>query len=311
MPLKRLGSPTSKTNPKRPRHLSATRSSSTTAQFCPAQFCPALQSQSLAKLNEWVNYQDEFLDELLRHDGKGDYISEDKCSECKKENGSYKCKDCFHGCLLQCRKCIIRGHKNLPLHRIERWNGFYFEKDNLKNIGLSIQLGHGGAHCSSPVSTTIELVVVDVTGVHYVSASYCDCRAKIVPQYTQLLQAGWFPASFVRPKTVFTFECLDTFHELTLQAKTTLYDWYHTLCSKLTSANLKMKRWNRYNEFRNVMRIWRILFMCKHGGRGQHTEGIQGTKKGELTVECPACPHPEKNLPQDWEISGTLKYVIF
>ncbi|KAF8993864.1 hypothetical protein BDQ17DRAFT_1431453 [Cyathus striatus] len=53
MPPKRLGSPTSKTNSKRSWHLSATRSSSTTAQFCPAvQSHPAVQSESLAQQNQ-------------------------------------------------------------------------------------------------------------------------------------------------------------------------------------------------------------------------------------------------------------------
>ncbi|KAF8984861.1 hypothetical protein BDQ17DRAFT_1393808 [Cyathus striatus] len=228
-----------------------------------------------AKLNEWVKYQNEFLDELLRHDGKSDYTSEDKCSECKKESGYYKCKDCFHGSLLQCKKCVIKGHEHLPLHCIEKWNGSYFEKDSLRNLGLCIQLGHGGALCSSPANATVELVVVDITGVHCVSAFYCDCRTKMVPQYTQLLHASWFPASF-----------------------TTLYDWYHTLCKKTDKCKLEDEK-NHYNEFQHVI--------------GQHTEGITGTKKGELTVECPACSHPDKNLPEDWEKSGPLKflYIIY
>ena len=41
-----------------------------------------------------------------------------------------------------------------------------------------------------------------------------------------------------RPQTVFTFECLETFHELTLQGKTNLYDYYHTLLRLSDNANL-------------------------------------------------------------------------
>jgi len=42
----------------------------------------------------------------------------------------------------------------------------------------------------------------------------------------QLLRFGWFPATFERPKTAFTFDLLKLFHKVTLQGKTTLYDFY-------------------------------------------------------------------------------------
>jgi CxC2 like cysteine cluster associated with KDZ transposases len=35
-----------------------------------------------------------------------------------------------------------------------------------------------------------------------------------------------------RPRTAFTFDCMDSFHLLTLQGKTTPYDFYHALVRK-------------------------------------------------------------------------------
>lgn len=49
------------------------------------------------------------------------------------------------------------------------------------------------------------------------------------------------------------------------------------------------------------MRIWRHLKMLKHAGHGQDPLGTEGTQEGELAVECPACPHPGRNLPDGWE----------
>ena len=40
---------------------------------------------------------------------------------------------------------------------------------------------------------------------------------------------GWFPATFERPRTAFSFELLSLFHKVKLQGKTTLYDFYHTI----------------------------------------------------------------------------------
>ena len=42
----------------------------------------------------------------------------------------------------------------------------------------------------------------------------------------------WYPASFGRPKTAFTFNLLDTYHKLTLQGKLNLYDFYHAILNK-------------------------------------------------------------------------------
>jgi len=44
-----------------------------------------------------------------------------------------------------------------------------------------------------------------------------------------------------------------------------------------------------------------MAFKC--AGRGQDPSGIDGTplEVGGLAVECPACPHPGRNLPTGWE----------
>ena len=49
----------------------------------------------------------------------------------------------------------------------------------------------------------------------------------------------------------------------------------------------------------------------KQAGQGHELGGIDAMSKGELTVECPACPHPGQNLPDDWQKAGALLYVFF
>lgn len=46
---------------------------------------------------------------------------------------------------------------------------------------------------------------------------------------------------------------------------------------------------------------WRHLLMLKHFGRGHDPKGVKATGEGECAVLCPACLHPGKNLPEDWE----------
>jgi len=121
----------------------------------------------------------------------------------------------------------------------QKWNGHFFEKAPLRTLGLRIQLGHDGGHCSMPVPASSNFLVFDVSGVHQVNVNFCGCQPTYeLDKHVQLLRKCWFPATTTHPQTIFTFECLDTFHELTLQGKTTLYDFYHVLLHKTDNANM-------------------------------------------------------------------------
>lgn len=50
-----------------------------------------------------------------------------------------------------------------------------------------------------------------------------------------------------------------------------------------------------------MIRQWQHLKMLKRAARGHFLSGVGGTLPGELAVICPACPHPNINLPQNWE----------
>lgn len=49
-------------------------------------------------------------------------------------------------------------------------------------------------------------------------------------------------------------------------------------------------------------RMWRNLKSLKRSGRGHDPKGTAATAEGELALECPACPHPNRNLPEDWKL---------
>ena len=52
--------------------------------------------------------------------------------------------------------------------------------------------------------------------------------------------------------------------------------------------------------------MWRNLMALKRAGRGHNPGGIDSMGSGELMVEFPACPHPGRNLPDDWQNAGPL-----
>ena len=66
----------------------------------------------------------------------------------------------------------------------------------------------------------------------------------------------------------------------------------------------------RYPEMHRAFRLWRNLMSFKRAGRGHDPSGIEGTQQGGLMVECPACPHPDRNLPNGWQNAGPLQYIF-
>jgi hypothetical protein len=66
----------------------------------------------------------------------------------------------------------------------------------------------------------------------------------------------------------------------------------------------------RYHEISRCVRQWRHLKQLKRGGGGHITTGLASLPDGALALECPACPHPGRNLPQGWDkASEDTKYV--
>ena len=60
------------------------------------------------------------------------------------------------------------------------------------------------------------------------------------------------------------------------------------------------------------VREWRHLKDLKRGGAGHTTLAVEELGDGSLAVECPACPHPERNLPPEWKnVEEDRAYVPF
>ncbi|KAJ7068434.1 hypothetical protein C8F01DRAFT_1246940 [Mycena amicta] len=263
-------------------------------------------------LNYWLlNHRDDYLRLFLWHDGRG-AMDADSCPECGTGQAVlYRCEECMDARLL-CRECCSAAHGRQPLHHISEWNGFFFHRTTLKKMGLRIQFGHGGARCVRPVRGHEDFVVLHHNGVHEVAVDFCGCERR-EDDFKQLLRAHWFPVTTGRPQTCATFQCLDAFHTLSLQAKTTAYDFYAALELRTNGHGLKPP--NRYPAFLRMMREYRHVILLKRRGRfGHDGSRASDTGLGELAIRCPACPRPGVNLPSDWESAAPedmCLYILF
>ncbi|KAG2123716.1 hypothetical protein BD769DRAFT_1628906 [Suillus cothurnatus] len=250
----------------------------------------------------WLDEREKYLLELIRLEGRGDYASRETCqghSECTSEP-AYRCRDCF-GTELYCQACIINRHRENPLHKIEFWNGCFFEDTTLKCLGLRIQLGHPiGERCfNHSRAYDDDFVILDTNGIHELALDFCSCESAL-SHVKQLLRARWYPATSADPKSAATFRLLEHFHMLTFESKASAFEYWQTLARLTDNTGIKPCK-DRYDSLLRMIKQWRNLKLLKRFGRGHDPSGIDATKQGSCAVVCPACPHPGKNLPEDWK----------
>ncbi|KAJ7222855.1 hypothetical protein B0H12DRAFT_1241055, partial [Mycena haematopus] len=233
-------------------------------------------------LRQWVEKKkpQQYLDEIVMLDGRGDYQDD-------------------HECII-CDACIVRAHADSPLHRIENWTEGRFDRTTLKKLGLRIQLGH---------AVDDDFVVIDIHQIHEVGVDFCGCETA-QPRDVQLLRARWYPATGKSPRTAATFSVLRRYHLTTLESKCSVSEFYNSLSRGTDNTGTARVR-DRYDELIRMTRQWRHLQMLKRTGRGHDPSGVEATKAGECAVLCPACPQPGKNLPPNWQDAPEEKRFLY
>jgi hypothetical protein len=119
------------------------------------------------------------------------------------------------------------------------WNGSFFQRTTLKQMGLHVQLGHHlSEKCYNPQpSSSDDFVVIDVHGVHEIALDFCGSASAQI-RYKQLLRTHWYPATTSDPRTVATFALLEHFHVLSFESKVSAYEFYHSLARRNNNAGL-------------------------------------------------------------------------
>ncbi|KAF8065132.1 hypothetical protein FPV67DRAFT_1419442 [Lyophyllum atratum] len=261
-------------------------------------------------MKTWVDLDRQvFLDEFLRLEGRGEYTN--TCCPCGQPlPAKYRCVDCLPGPLL-CAPCMVLLHARNPFHRIEQWNGFFFEDETLKKLGLRIQLNHPpGQRCLNPKPAKgDDFVVVDSYGIHEVGLDFCKCE-QAIDDPLQLLRARLYPSTATQPQTATTFNCLKHFQLLSFESKCSAYEFFGAISRETDNTGLYVPR-DRYDEFMWMVRQWRHLKMLKRAAIGNEPDGIIATRPGQCAVSCPACPQPGINLPPNWEMAPEDKKYLY
>ncbi|KAI0352177.1 hypothetical protein OH77DRAFT_1460988 [Trametes cingulata] len=209
-----------------------------------------------------------------------------------------------------CEGCAVLAHRNLPFHWIDVWNGTFFQRRDLRDLGFVCYLGHHGDACPHiPTGRPpAAFVIVHDNGIHQCRLHYCHCPGAR-ENLSQLLRADLFPATLERTETAFTCEVLERFHVDFDISKRSTQDFVRVLTSLSARDRDTGEVKDRYRDFLLASRIYRYLTMRKRSGR-RHAVVVPGRQEDDLTVPCLTCPIPSFNLPEDWkDTPERLRYI--
>lgn len=145
------------------------------------------------------------------------------------------------------------------------------------------------------------LTVVHHNGIHHIPVVSCRC-VQAHDEDLLYINLGYFPASFTKIRTIFTFSVLRAFKMANLECKSTLYRYFQML-RRITCPAFPWKTPNRYREFRRVYRLFRHLTLLRRFG---YAHLVKPPEKGDLAIFCAACPQPQVNLDADWKDDGMI-----
>ncbi|KAJ7884013.1 hypothetical protein B0H13DRAFT_1628846 [Mycena leptocephala] len=263
-------------------------------------YCDDLDIESIQDLpfQTWVSHRDEYLDEMIRLEGRGSSDVYSTCGSCGTANPAYRCEhqSCY-GPGMFCKECIVNMHAVLPTHWIQEWNGDFFERVGLSKLGLVVQLGHTpGSACMAMRRGKQQFTLIDVNGIHNVAIQFCECDSRIKHRQ-QLMRVCWWPAKARDPSTCATFGVLRLFQNLNCLGKISSFHFLRSL-ELLSNADGLNPLPNQQRAFIHIVRQHRMMGMMK---RAHSNSGVGGTAQGELALACRACPQPGKNLPDGWD----------
>ncbi|KAJ6539813.1 hypothetical protein DFH09DRAFT_1090130 [Mycena vulgaris] len=189
-----------------------------------------------------------------------------------------------------------------------------------------VALGHYGERCpDADLGRTFTLV--EKNSIHATAISFCRCQTpngqRGAPEFQQFLRAGIFPGSVKGPKTGYTLDLLDYYHEQRSQGKGSAYNFVHVL-QRMADPFLRtqFQEVDQSDIYANFLAITRFHQHLETIIRRGHAHGLDDPLPGEadrpypnrplgyLGVQCAACPERGVNMPPVVNVPKYLRHLI-
>lgn len=152
----------------------------------------------------------------------------------------YCCYQCIMPPLL-CKECLMTSHTHNPFHFVRIWDPArrFWERRPLSELGVVFEFGHEGKRCHLSSQEPRPMTIVSEEGVHVVKVRFCACKDNVTnlatPEATQLVKNGFWPASWMQPRTACTIQVMKTFLQLSSLAHANGKDYFQVLRHKTDS----------------------------------------------------------------------------
>lgn len=228
------------------------------------------------------------------------------CIQCGNSNCQLaSCTDCFNENLF-CSACLCSRHINSHFHRIWNFNKSKncFFPSSLTDHGYTTFICHeNGSICNCPGDTQ-DFTVLHTNGVHKLKIHQCKCDPNSCAKITihQLLANRLFPHSWTSPSTLYTHQLMDTHHFNNIKAFVNIKQQCDIVLALtppglLNTSSPTLSSGSLRSQFHYNMRLYRLIKSMLHAGAQNYEDFLSLG----VAAQCPACPHPDINLPEDWQ----------
>ncbi|KAL1658094.1 hypothetical protein GGF50DRAFT_67967, partial [Schizophyllum commune] len=186
-----------------------------------------------------------------------------------------------------------------------------FRRTSLKRLGQVVQLGHRPRErCLQPIPSHSDFTVIHTNGIHLVNVVFCGCGRGAQHTRQQLMRVGWWPGTAKNPQTCASIACLRQFHKLNACSKISVHEFYRSI-ERLTDNTGTQIITDKRRVFGSMVTQFRHATMLRRFGRGHANDGVDTTPLGALAFNCRACPHPGRNLPNNWRTVSPDKRFLY
>ncbi|KAF7975232.1 hypothetical protein HWV62_10194 [Athelia sp. TMB] len=293
--------------PKKPRLHPPAPSAVPSTSASPSEKEKEKRSQKASVfMEEFLENFPRLLDHLLATEADERIGTPCRCAVDNPPARMVKCHDCFQSAPT-CSNCFIASHALSPLHWAEKWNGTFFERVDISELGHVISLGHSGERCPHRLDNNkaINFILTDRNGIHKTKILLCDCIGA-GDRFDQLMRADIFPGSVAQPTSGFTLNLLKDYHLQTVESKKSAYDFISALRRRTNNA------FPADVPFLRVIRVFKALVMLKRSGQAHGIDALLPHRpKGSVIVPCFSCPEPGFNMEFDapW-VDDELRHVM-
>lgn len=108
-------------------------------------------------MKQWVSEKrNPYVNRILNKKSDARVADSNLVCICGEGRTIWRCRDCTDKSAV-CVLCCRNRHRMNPFHRVQKWNGRFYQSGALWQVGVKMYIGHNGAPCPKSISALSEV----------------------------------------------------------------------------------------------------------------------------------------------------------